>query len=198
MRQVFGEIRWPVTWVEGAACDDHPIAGIHAFAFSAGRVNPVTLHGRVVGSVFDEGAIRHCLLGGLGPDSLSASRPDQFRQTLANLQNALAQAGFSLGDVVRTWFYLEDLLTGTARSTKPGLRPMRPSNSAPARGRPARGFPPEIRPAPRWSSAPGRCNLSTPPSASRKSPPPCNVPPRPTAARSAAPWRFPPRVDGVF
>ena len=110
MRRVFGEIHWPVTWVEGAACDDQPITGMHAFAFSAGRVNPLTLHGRVVGSVFEQGALRHCLLGGLGPDFLSASRPDQFRQTLANLEAALAQAGFSLGDVVRTWFYLDELL----------------------------------------------------------------------------------------
>ena len=67
MRRVFGRIDWPVTWVEGAAGDDDPIAGMQAFAFSAGRVDRITLNGRVVGSVFEEGAIRYCLLGGLGP-----------------------------------------------------------------------------------------------------------------------------------
>ncbi len=111
MRRVFGRIDWPVTWVEGAACDDHPIAGMQAFAFSAGRVNPITLNGRVVGSVFEEGAVRHCLLGGLGPNRCSASRHDQLRQTLGNLEIALEQAGFSLGDVARTWFYLDHLLS---------------------------------------------------------------------------------------
>jgi len=111
MRRVFGGIAWPVTWVEGAACDDHPIAGMHAFAFSAGRVNPIALNGHVVGSVFEDGAMRHCLLGGLGPSLFSASRPDQFRQTLEHLETALAQAGFALGDVVRTWFYLDELLS---------------------------------------------------------------------------------------
>jgi enamine deaminase RidA (YjgF/YER057c/UK114 family) len=111
MRRVFGQIDWPVMWVEGAAYDDHPIAGMQAFAFSAGRVNPITLNGRVVGSVFEDGAIRHCLLGGLGPSLCSASRPDQLRQTLGNLETALEQAGFSLGDVVRTWFYLDRLLS---------------------------------------------------------------------------------------
>ncbi len=104
MRRVFGKIDWPVTWVEGAACNNEPIAGLQAFAFTAGRVHPVTLNGRVVGSVFEDGAIRYCLLGGLGPQPGSASRPDQFRQTLANLETALARANFSLGDVVRTWF----------------------------------------------------------------------------------------------
>jgi enamine deaminase RidA (YjgF/YER057c/UK114 family) len=111
MRRVFGGMDWPVTWVEGAACDGHPIAGIQAFAFSAGRVKPIALNGRVVGSVFEDGAMRHCLLGGLGPSLFSSSRPDQFRQTLGLMEAALAQAGFALGDVVRTWFYLDELLS---------------------------------------------------------------------------------------
>jgi enamine deaminase RidA (YjgF/YER057c/UK114 family) len=111
VRRAFGKIDWPVTWVEGAACNGDPIAGIQAFAFTAGRVDRITLNDRVVGSVFEDGAIRHCLLGGLGPQSVSASRPDQFRQTLTILETALSQAGFALGDVVRTWFYLDDLLS---------------------------------------------------------------------------------------
>jgi enamine deaminase RidA (YjgF/YER057c/UK114 family) len=111
MRRVFGRIDWPVTWVEGTPCNDDPIAGIQAFAFSAGKVHRITLDGRVVGSVFEDGALRYCMLGGLGPKSGSAPRPDQFRQTLANLETALAQARFSLGDVARTWFYLDDLLS---------------------------------------------------------------------------------------
>jgi enamine deaminase RidA (YjgF/YER057c/UK114 family) len=110
MRRIFGRINWPVTWVEGAACDDQPLAGLQAFAFSADCVHPVTLHGRVVGSVFEDGAMRHCMLGGLGPGLSAAARPDQFRQTLANLESALEQAGFALGDVMRTWFFLDELL----------------------------------------------------------------------------------------
>jgi enamine deaminase RidA (YjgF/YER057c/UK114 family) len=111
MRRVFGRIDWPVTWVEGAAGNGDPVAGMQAFAFNTSRVDRLTLNGRVVGSVFEEGAIRYCLLGGLGPSQCSAPPPDQFRETLAHLETALAQAGFSLGDVVRTWFYLDELLS---------------------------------------------------------------------------------------
>ena len=111
MRRVFSRIDWPVTWVEGAACNDDPIAGIQAFAFSAGQVDRIILDGRVAGSVFQDGAFRYCLLGGLGPTAPSASRAVQFRQTLERMEAALAQAGFSLGDVARTWFYLDELLT---------------------------------------------------------------------------------------
>jgi enamine deaminase RidA (YjgF/YER057c/UK114 family) len=111
MRRAFGRIDFPVTWVEGAACGEDPIAGMQAFAFSAGRVTPIASNGRVAGCVFEEGGIRHCLLGGLGPDTLAAWRPDQFRQTLGNLEAALDQAGFALSDLVRTWFHLDDLLS---------------------------------------------------------------------------------------
>jgi len=110
MRRVFGRIDWPMTWVEGAAGNDQPIAGMQAFAFSAGRVDRITLQGRVVGSVFEEGALRYCLLGGLGPNRCSASRPDQFQETLGHMETALERAGFSLSDVARTWFYLDELL----------------------------------------------------------------------------------------
>ena len=111
MRRVFGQIHWPITWVEGAASGDQPIAGMQVFAFCADQVKPVMLGGQVVGSVFEDGSMRHCLLGGLVPSQSSAARPDQFRQTLDHLQTALKQAGFSLGDVIRTWFYLDELLS---------------------------------------------------------------------------------------
>src|SRR3974390_1877625 len=31
MRRALGKIDWPLTWVEGAGCSEHPIAGIHVF-----------------------------------------------------------------------------------------------------------------------------------------------------------------------
>ncbi|MGD0814588.1 MAG: translation initiation inhibitor [Verrucomicrobiota bacterium] len=111
MRRVFGRIEWPVTWVEGAAGDDHAIAGMQALAFSAGQVTPIRLDGRVAGCTFETGGIRHCLLGGLGPETLSARRPDQLRQTLGSMETAFGLAGYSLGDLVRTWFHLDDLLS---------------------------------------------------------------------------------------
>jgi enamine deaminase RidA (YjgF/YER057c/UK114 family) len=110
MRRIFGGVDWPVTWVEGNAGADQPIAGMQTLAFSADRVDRITLKGQVVGSVFAEGAVRHCLLGGLGPDANTASCLEQFPQTLANLEIALHQAGFTMGDIVRTWFYLDELL----------------------------------------------------------------------------------------
>lgn len=111
MRRVFGEINWPVTWVDGEAFEGGPIAGIQAFAFCGNHVDRIILDGRVVGSVFTDGGARFCLLGGLGPEQATASPAAQTEQTLHQLEAALAQAKFSLGDVARTWFFLDDLLS---------------------------------------------------------------------------------------
>jgi len=111
MRRVFGEVNWPVTWVEGLPCSNAPLAGVQAFAFSGGQVHRLTLGGRVVGSVFEDGDARFCLLGGLGPTEVAGSRVEQTERALNQLQEALAQVNFTLGDVMRTWFYLDDLLS---------------------------------------------------------------------------------------
>ena len=111
LRRIFGRVDWPITWVEGAACDAHPIAGVQAHGFTGGTVQRIRIGERVVGSVFQNGAARHCVLGGLGPVSNARPRADQTRETLDNLAEALAQGGFSLTDLVRTWFFLEDILS---------------------------------------------------------------------------------------
>ncbi len=110
MHTALGLTRWPVTWIEGADCDGAPLAGLQAFALSGRPVSRVWLGNRIVGSVYEDGGARHCLLGGLGPTALSLLPPAQLQQTFGNLEWALDQAGFELADVVRTWFYNDDIL----------------------------------------------------------------------------------------
>src|SRR5260221_1307141 len=110
MRRALGETKWPVTWVEGASCDDTPLAGVQAFAISHRAVTRVRLGRRVVASVFEDDAGRHCLLGGIGPTAVSLSPAAQTQQTFGNLEAALERAGFELSDVVRTWFYNDSML----------------------------------------------------------------------------------------
>ncbi|PAW67097.1 MAG: hypothetical protein B9S34_06385 [Opitutia bacterium Tous-C1TDCM] len=111
MARTLGTTQWPVTWVEGASCDGGPLAGVQAFALAGGKVERVRLGNRIVGSVYEDGGARHCLLGGLGPTSLALGPGAQVQQMFGNLERALDQAGFALSDVVRTWFYNEDILS---------------------------------------------------------------------------------------
>jgi enamine deaminase RidA (YjgF/YER057c/UK114 family) len=110
LRKVFGRVDWPVTWVEGADCAGKPIAGIQVHAFT-GKIERIERHGRVVGSVFTEGGARQCLVGGLSPADKTLARAEQTRLTLEELQAVLALAGFELADTVRTWFFLENILS---------------------------------------------------------------------------------------
>jgi enamine deaminase RidA (YjgF/YER057c/UK114 family) len=130
MRRAFGNPAWPVTWVDGASCDSNALAGIQVLAVSKRPVEIVRLGDRVVGCVFTEGHARHCLLGGMGPQSTTETQSEQTRQTLHHIEAALEIAGFSFGDIARTWFFLDDILSwygdfNKARTAFYGERPFR-------------------------------------------------------------------------
>ena len=110
IRRTFGEVKWPITWIEGASCDGSPLAGVQAFAVTGRQVRRITLGGRVVGSVYEDGTARHCLLGGMVPPVVTLPRPAQAQQLFGSIESALDLTGFTIADVVRTWFYNDDIL----------------------------------------------------------------------------------------
>jgi enamine deaminase RidA (YjgF/YER057c/UK114 family) len=110
MVEALGAVSWPITWVEGASCNGAPLAGVQVFAITGAPVTRVRLGNRVVASVYEDGGARHCLLGGFGPNSVALRAPAQVQQMFGNLECALDLAGFELADVVRTWFYNDDIL----------------------------------------------------------------------------------------
>ena len=110
MPTALGEAPGPVTWIQGFSCDGGPLAGLQAFAVRGRAVTRVRHGNRIVGSVFEEEGARHCLIGGLRPTARTLGAGAQVQQTFGNMEWALDQAGFELGDVVRTWFYDENIL----------------------------------------------------------------------------------------
>jgi len=110
MRDAFGEVSFPVTWVEGAACDGAALAGAQAMIWCGGAVERIRLGRQVVGTVGDDGLARHCWLGGVGPQTLTLGAAAQTQQMFSAAEFALDLAGFELGDVARTWFYNDDIL----------------------------------------------------------------------------------------
>jgi enamine deaminase RidA (YjgF/YER057c/UK114 family) len=110
LRNLFGRVDWPITWVEGSPCGGQSVAGFQVHAFT-GDVLRIVFDGHFVGSVFTDGGARQCLLGGLTPPDTTLVRPEQTRRMLENIQPILAEAGFELADLVRTWFFLEDILS---------------------------------------------------------------------------------------
>lgn len=111
LARVLGGINWPLFWVEGASCFGGPLAGFQIFVLPQGKIDRVRLGGSVVGSVFTDGGARHCLLGGLVPEDVSSPRAEQCEMFFESVIEALAQAGFSYGDIARTWFYNDEILS---------------------------------------------------------------------------------------
>ncbi len=110
LQRLFGEQPWPVTFVEGASCEDQSVAGMHVMAVAGTRVESLAFAGRVVGRIFHDGHARHCVLGDIWPADLSAPREQQAMQVFENIEAALNRAGMSLPNVARTWLFLDDIL----------------------------------------------------------------------------------------
>ncbi len=101
---------WPVTWVEEGNGGGCPVAGIQVHAVSGAPVTPIRMDGRVVGAVFEDAYARYCVLGGLRPDLAPLCRGEQVWRTFEKMEAALSLAGMRFANVVRTWFYLDDIL----------------------------------------------------------------------------------------
>ena len=111
LRQALEDPTLPVTWVEGASCTGGAIAGMQVHAIAGATVQTIGCGELPVGRVWDDAVATHCVLGALGPTHCPASAPAQTRQTFENLQAGLAQAGMTMKDVARTWFFLDDILS---------------------------------------------------------------------------------------
>lgn len=108
--ETFGDVDWPVTWLEEGCDQPAPLYGIQAWAVTDADVEPLVVDGRVVGSVFDMEDVQYCRLGGLVPENLSQSRPEQAQGVFSLMQRSLAEAGMDFSHVVRTWFYNHEML----------------------------------------------------------------------------------------
>ncbi|MGP8054655.1 MAG: RidA family protein [Limisphaerales bacterium] len=110
LRQALGDPGLPVTWVDGAGCTNHAIAGMQIHAITGARVRTVGDHG-VVTRIWDDALATRCVVNPILPARTSATALEQAREVFEHLQTGLAAAGMTMKDIVRTWFYLDDLLS---------------------------------------------------------------------------------------
>jgi enamine deaminase RidA (YjgF/YER057c/UK114 family) len=73
-------------------------------------VEAVRLGDRLVGTAFEDGAARYCVLSDLRPGDPDRSPPEQAREVFETMEAGLAAAGMDFTHVIRTWFYLDDIL----------------------------------------------------------------------------------------
>lgn len=73
----------------------------------AERVRTLKRHGRAVANVFEDDDAEYCMIAGLLPADLNASREEQAASMFRELDAVLSEAGFTFFNVVRTWFYVD-------------------------------------------------------------------------------------------
>ncbi len=105
-----GKLEWPVTWIEGYGRSTKNLTGTQAYAISGVCVEPVRLDGQIIGGMFEDDDAKYCLLGDLRPTDISCSRTKQARATFEKMEAALRLVGMDFSNVVRTWFYINEIL----------------------------------------------------------------------------------------
>jgi len=111
MQRQFGDVDWPVTWMEGNKETGNTIAGMQIHTLAGAQVKTLVHHDRIVGRTFNDGEATHCVLGDIGPTQTTIAAPEQARETFENLEAALGLAGMSLKNVARTWLFLDEILS---------------------------------------------------------------------------------------
>ncbi len=117
----------PVAWVQGASCNGHPLAGLQIQAVAGTEIYSTLVEdSRIQASsspnsgpadasehvkIWKEARATHCVLSGLVPMHAGDSRADQTAQLFSLIQNGLAKAGMDVKHIVRTWFYLDNILS---------------------------------------------------------------------------------------
>jgi enamine deaminase RidA (YjgF/YER057c/UK114 family) len=111
LSNVFGSIDWPITWIEGQNCNGYDSCGTQLYVISGANVEQVSIDGRAVGGVYEDEDAVYCLLGGIIPSDSSQPRSEQTIETFQKIESALQSVEMDFGNVVRTWLYLDDILS---------------------------------------------------------------------------------------
>jgi len=98
----------PLAWIENARTNN--LYGVHIWAVAGTAVKPLSVDGRRVGTLFGDGYAQYCRLVGLLPTATAVSRSEQARTVFRQMDAGLHAGGMAFCDVLRTWFYNEDIL----------------------------------------------------------------------------------------
>ena len=110
LRELYGPIDWPLTYIQGASCFGDAVAGIQLHAVAGASVDTLRRDGLPVGRVFEDDFARYCVLGNLQSSDPPRPRERQTRDTIGQLNGSLASAGMDIHNIVRTWFFIDDIL----------------------------------------------------------------------------------------
>lgn len=115
----WGEATWPVLWIsEGADSAPPAAAMLQIWAVTIVETSPLRHDGRVIGVRYEDGSAEYCRLGGILPADTSASADAQARSVFQQMEAGLESVGMNFHDVLRTWFYNDQITSWYAAFNK--------------------------------------------------------------------------------
>lgn len=101
---------WPFVFVQGGCCGGGEIAGVQLHAVVGPGISSWYGDGRPIARSFEDRFARYCILGDLHSPDPSRTRARQARETIEQLMAGLGSAGMEIRDLVRTWFFVDEIL----------------------------------------------------------------------------------------
>jgi len=98
----------PVGWVENSRTDN--LCGVHVWAISGAKTTPVRSNGRRIGTLLEDSHARYLRLVGLLPTDCACPQSRQAEAIFRQMDAALTDHGMGFSNVLRTWFYNNDIL----------------------------------------------------------------------------------------
>lgn len=103
---------FPLSMMQNSGNHAPHAGGMLARAVAGTPVTPVMCGSSLAGFRFEDADAAYCYLGGLVPiRETSASGGVQTLEVMTMIKSCLEAAGMTFRDVVRTWYYLDDILS---------------------------------------------------------------------------------------
>jgi enamine deaminase RidA (YjgF/YER057c/UK114 family) len=96
--------------VEGDSCKDDNVTGMQLYAVSGIEPKLIMTEGRIAGYLYEAGGKKYGLFGNIKPKDSRLSKKEQAKQVLELMDSTLRSADMDFSNIIRTWFYLNELL----------------------------------------------------------------------------------------
>ena len=110
LKEIFYPFNWPVTWIEGNSSGETKITGTQIYAIAGVSVNPIIMDEQISGNFFVHENVQICMLSGILPTNLNSTNEVQSEEVFNKIEHALKIAGMDYSNIVRTWFYVNNIL----------------------------------------------------------------------------------------
>ncbi|MBI5208106.1 MAG: hypothetical protein HY934_10020, partial [Candidatus Firestonebacteria bacterium] len=105
-KNAYGQINWPITFINTDTCTDNTLTGIQIYAVSFVSVNTIFIDNKPAARIFEDDFAKYCIIG-----NIFTLQEEQTWDILINFEKILNLVDMEISDIVRTWFYNHNIIS---------------------------------------------------------------------------------------